>query len=85
MKTLTASQRFWVAVLVVGGYLLFGATVCFMPMQDKGSLFANTVLATMGPLVGWVIKGLFDAPRHAEDAPSGTATDPVHTQEEPQL
>ena len=76
MNTLPAHQRFWVAVLVIGGYLAFGAACTFAPVQEGATIFVNTVLATMGPLVGWVVKGLFDGP-----ATKGTPADPVATEE----
>jgi hypothetical protein len=74
MKPLTSAQRFWIAGLVIGGYLLFGAiaSVLFNNMA-----IALAVLSTMGPLVGWVVKGLFDGPQA-----SGKPNDPVQTKEE---
>ncbi|MBH0112697.1 hypothetical protein I5E68_07000 [Novosphingobium sp. YJ-S2-02] len=63
MKAMSSEQRFWVAVLVIGGYLAFGAAAIFIPHAENATIFINTVLATMGPLVGWVVKGLFDQPR----------------------
>jgi len=60
MTRLSTSQRFWIAVLVIAGYLGFGIGTFLL---EGSAIVANTVLATMGPLVGWVVKGLFDAPR----------------------
>lgn len=60
MKTLSPAQRFWVAMLVIGGYLLFGALAAFAPIHENSTIFITAVLSTMGPLVGWVIKGLFE-------------------------
>ena len=77
MSKLDPTQRFWIAVLVVGGFILFGALASFLPIADGATIFVNTVLSTMGPLVGWVVKGLFDG---AE--PTGKVNDPVHTKEE---
>ncbi|MAC12966.1 hypothetical protein [Novosphingopyxis sp. YJ-S2-01] len=76
MKTLSGEQRFWVAILVIGGFLLFGAAATFIPSADGTTIFVNTVLSTMGPLVGWVVKGLFDG----ADA-TGKADDPLYTKE----
>ena len=77
MKTdLTTSQKFWIAMLVVGGYMLFGALATFLPKPEGTVIIVNTVLATMGPLVGMVVKGLFDTSH-----PTGEKNDPVNTKE----
>lgn len=75
--SLPAPRRFWIAVLVIGGYLLFGAAATFFPRPDNSMIIVNTVLATMGPLVGWVVKALFDPPR-----PTGEPDDPVHVEDD---
>lgn len=74
MKTINENQRFWLAVLVIAGYLLFGALASGGVLSEL--IPANTVLATMGPLVGWVVKGLFDG-AHA----TGKPDDPVNIEE----
>ncbi|MYL97083.1 hypothetical protein GR702_04760 [Novosphingobium sp. FGD1] len=58
-------HHFWLAVLVIGGYLCFGALAIFVPTEEGSTIFVNTVLATMGPLVGWVVKAWFDEARAA--------------------
>lgn len=77
MSKLDPSQRFWIAVLVVGGFILFGAASSFIAIADGATIFVNTVLSTMGPLVGWVVKGLFDG-----GEPTGQQGDPVHVEQE---
>ena len=78
---LTNSQRFWTAVLVIGGYLLFGGWAAMGPrnLRDGGTVFVISVLSTMGPLVGWVVKGLF-----ASGGATGKPDDPVHIEPEGQ-
>ena len=76
MTKLPAPRRFWIAVLVIGGYLIFGGLCVFVPRPDNSMIVVNTVLATMGPLVGWVVKALFDIPH-----PTGQPDDPVNTHE----
>lgn len=77
MNNLPAPQRFGIAVLVIGGYLIFGAATVFFPRPDNSMIIVNTVLATMGPLVGWVVKALFEP-----QTPSGEQDDPLHTIDE---
>jgi hypothetical protein len=71
LATAIDKHRFWLAILVIGGYLVFAACAIFIPITDRSTIFVNTVLSTMGPLVGWVIKGLFDS------AATGRPGDPV--------
>lgn len=71
MKTLTPKQHFWIAVLVIGGYLLFGMAAALLPVRDHSATFVTTVLATMGPLAGWVVKGLFEPLPGRDDDPTG--------------
>jgi hypothetical protein len=66
-KQLAGTHYFWIAFLVIGGYLAFGAVAAFIPVAQGATIFVNTVLSTMGPLVGWVVKGLFDAPTANKD------------------
>lgn len=73
---LPEAHRFWIAVLVIGGYMLFGALCIFVPRPDNSTIFINTVLATMGPLVGWVVKALFEG-----HGPTGEKDDPVNVDE----
>lgn len=61
-------DHFWLAVLVIGGYLLFGALASFAPILEGATIFVNTVLSTMGPLVGWVVKAWFDEARERRAA-----------------
>lgn len=77
MRHLTHHETFWLAVLVIGGYMLFGVAVAFIPIREGATIFINTVFSTMGPLVGWTLKALIDG-SHA----SGKADDPLHTVEE---
>lgn len=77
MKNMDPVQSFWIAVLVIGGYLIFGALAIFLPTQEGSTIFANTVLATMGPLVGWVVKALYDS-----GDPTGKKGDPVHVEDD---
>jgi hypothetical protein len=69
--------RFWIAVLVIGGYFVFGGLATFFAISSGATIFVNTVLSTMGPLVGWVVKGLFDGYQA-----SGKPGDPVHYEED---
>lgn len=76
-SALTSAQRFWTAVLVIGGYLLFGGLVSMWGVTEGGTVFVISVLSTMGPLVGWVVKGLFEG-----GGATGKPDDPVHTTED---
>ena len=76
-NNLPANYRFWIATLVIGGYLLFGGLAAMWGVKDGGTVFVISVLSTMGPLVGWVVKGLFEGP-----AASGKIDDPIHVEEE---
>ncbi len=80
MNALPAHFRFWIAVLVIGGYLTFGGLASMWGVQEGATVFVISILSTMGPLVGWVVKGLFEG---AEA--SGKPDDPVHTTQEPPL
>ena len=62
-RELTNRQKTAVALVTVGGFMVYGSFPIFMKVPDGSVIFINTVLATMGPLVGWVIKGLFDQAR----------------------
>lgn len=63
-RDLTNGQKTLVALVTVGGFMVYGSFPLFVDdIPERSVIFINTVLATMGPLVGWVIKGLFDAPR----------------------
>lgn len=73
MSGMTPTQHFLITLLVIGGYLIFGALAVFVPIDAHQAIFVTTVLATMGPLVGWVIKGQTAAASAAPDsAPSAT-------------
>lgn len=76
MNNLPPQQRFWIAVLVIGGYLLFGGITSMTATQNL--TIAISVLSTMGPLVGFVVKGLFDSM-----GATGKPSDPVNVEEVP--
>lgn len=77
MMGLTNNQRFWIASLVIGGYMLFGGLAGLVGVQEGGTIYVISVLSTMGPLVGWTVKGLFDGPRDA--AIDNLASGPIET------
>ncbi len=76
-NALPAQYRFWIATLVIGGYLVFGGLAAMWGVRDGGTVFVISVLSTMGPLVGWVVKGLFEG----EEA-TGKRDDPIHVEED---